>query len=217
MLWTTWDTCWEYDVHSCGSFFLFYPVIYLELYLYVFSSHSASFSLLPCWSLIVSLPGLSWHQGLLLAQQCCPRSDTPLPYSWCSQILCPHKGEAKVTWTHLKQSETGPRQTHSCWHPALPTQSSTFSFFSVMGNSCFQSYSSKHSDLLAFLLLLLFKIQPPFIKCTCLSPYVHTSSGNKIHLCYAAPPHNFYITNLEKTARILSGKLYQCRGNKSDI
>lgn len=32
---------------------------------------------------------------------------------------------------------------------------------------------------------------------------MHTSSGNKIHLCYAAPPHNLYITNLEKTARIL--------------
>lgn len=102
MLLKTWDPCWEYDVHSCGSFFLFYPVIYLELYLYIFSSHSASFSPVPCWSLIISLPGLSWHQGLLLAQQCCPRSDTPLPYSWCSQSFCSHKGEAEVTWTQLR-------------------------------------------------------------------------------------------------------------------
>lgn len=82
--------------------------------IYMSSYNTPSFSLVLCWSLIVSLPGLSWHQGLLLAQQCCPRSDRPLPYSWCSQSFCSHKGESKVTQPHLKKSETMPRQTHTC-------------------------------------------------------------------------------------------------------
>lgn len=196
MLWTTWYP-WEYDVHSCGSFFLFYPVVYLELYLYVFLSHSASFSLAPCWSLIVSLPGLSWHQGLFLSRQCCPRSDRPLPYSWCSQSFCSHKGEAKGTWPRLKQPETVPRQTHTCWHPALPTHSSTFSLLSVTENSCFQSYSSKHFDLLTFLLLFFclkynlhllsalisicayqFWKEDPFMLCCSSSQFVHYKFGD---------------------------------------
>lgn len=109
MLWTTWDP-WEYDVHSCGSFFLFYPVVYLELYLYVFSSHSASFLLARCWSLIVSLPGLSWHQGLLLAQQCCPRSDRPFftLFMVFTELLLTHRGgkshlaSLKATWNCAK-------------------------------------------------------------------------------------------------------------------
>lgn len=63
-----------------------------------------------------------------------------------------HPASLKAIWNHAK---TNP---HMCWQPALPTQSSTFSLLPVMGNSRFQSYSSKHSDFLTFLLLFLCKI-----------------------------------------------------------
>lgn len=63
-----------------------------------------------------------------------------------------HLASLKAIWNCAKTN------LHMCWHPALPTQSSTFGLLPAMGNSCFQSYSSKHSDLLTFLLHFLFEI-----------------------------------------------------------
>lgn len=86
-----------------------------------------------------------------------------------------HSASLKEIWNHAK---TNP---HMCWHPALPNQSSTFGLLPVRGNSCFQSYSSKHSDLLTFLLLFLCKIQPPFIKYACLRMYIPVLETRSIY------------------------------------
>lgn len=131
-------------------------------------------------------------------RQCCPRSDRALPDSCCSQSSCSHKGEAKVTWLHLKQSETVPRQTHTCWHPALPTQSRTSSLllweipvFKATAANILTLWPSSSFFYLKYNLHLLsalvsicahqFWKQDPFMLCCSSSQFVHYKCGEDSH------------------------------------
>lgn len=90
-----------------------------------------------------------------------------------------HTKGGKITWPHLKQSETVPRQTHTCWHPVLPNQSSIFSLLLWE----IHVFRATEANILTWPSSSFFylKYNLPFIKCTCLHMCISVLEARSIY------------------------------------